>query len=62
MSSLVGEFIKKTTGLLQSENGGEVCLGIEGRDWKQPTKIIYDGVEIIEENGIRKLKEGNNSK
>ena len=62
MSSLIGEFILRSTELLKDENGGEVCFGVEGKNWKQPTQIIYDGKEIVERDGIRKIKEGSNSK
>jgi len=56
MSGLVQEFIKRVTALIESGEGGEVCFGLEGKNWKQPQKIVYDGKEILEREGFRTYK------
>lgn len=56
MSEIIGEFIRRVTRLLKSDEGGEVVFGIEGDNWKQPEKIIYDGKEVIDRDGVRTIK------
>ena len=55
MSSIIQEFLKRAVLLLKSGKGGEVVFGIEGTNWKQPQKIIYDGKEITERDGVRQI-------
>ena len=56
MSGIISEFIKRVVSLLKTGEGGEVVFGIEGSNWEQPKKVVYDGREITERDGIRKNK------
>lgn len=62
MSPLLNEFIKRVGSLLKSGEGGEVVFAIEGANWKQPSKILYDGKEIVDRDGIRQLKKSEEKK
>lgn len=66
MSEIINNFIKRVNRLLKSEEGGEVVFGIEGSNWEQPKKVVYDGREITERDGVRtydkKIKQEDNKK
>ena len=56
MSEIIGEFLRRVVLLLKDKDGGEVVFGVEGDNWKQPVKVVYDGVEITERGGVRQTK------
>ena len=62
MSATISEFLRRVNLLLKSGDGGEIVFGVEGRNWKQPEKIVYDGVQIIDRGGVRKLKDSGGKK